>query len=377
MIKKLLKICILCIINLVICINIVYATTLPDISSNSAIIMDQESGRILYSKNINEKRPMASTTKIMTAIVAIENGDLEDVVAISKEASETEGSSIWLGENEKLTLEDLLYGLLLRSGNDAAFAIAEYVGHGDIEKFIDIMNKKAKSLEALHTSFVNPHGLDHQEHYTTAYDLAKISAYAMNNNMFKTIVSTKKKTIPWDGSEWNRSLHNTNKMLWNYEGANGIKTGYTSKAGKCLVSSASKNNMQLISVVLQSNDIWSDSKAILDYSFDTYKPYAIVKKDEYLKSIQVLNGAKEIINVYCADDIVIPLSEGEEKSVKVELSIPDQIEAPIQKEQIIGNVDVFVGDEKIDSENIYVKESIAVKAPNTIFKKLIEYWMDI
>jgi D-alanyl-D-alanine carboxypeptidase (penicillin-binding protein 5/6) len=377
MIKKNLKICILLIIILFSYNNIVYANTLPDISSDSAIVIEQKTGRILYSKNIDEKRPMASTTKIMTAIVAIENGDMGDVVKISKKASGIGGSSIWLEENEKLTLEELLYGLMLRSGNDAAYAIGEHIGNGEIQNFIDMMNKKAKELNALNTSFANPHGLDHDEHYTTAHDLAKISAFGMGNDLFKTIVSTKKKTISWSSSEWNRSLNNKNKMLWNYEGGNGIKTGYTSKAGKCLVSSAIQNDMQLISVVLHSNDIWSDSKTILDYVFNTYRPFSIVKKDEYIKSIQVINGTKEIISTYSVDNIVIPLSEGEEGSVKVQLSIPDNIEAPIQKEQLIGNLDVFVGDEKIDSTEIYVKESIAERAPNTMLKKFIRYWMDI
>ncbi|MCR1898048.1 D-alanyl-D-alanine carboxypeptidase [Irregularibacter muris] len=355
--------------------TMIYAEEI-NVTSESAIVIEQKTGRILFSKNIDEQRAMASTTKIMTAIVAIEHGNLNDKVKVSKNASGIEGSSIWLEENEELTLEELLYGLMLRSGNDAAYAIGEHIGGGDIENFIRMMNDKAKEINALNTSFANPHGLDDNNHYTTAHDLAKITAYAMNNDVFKTIVSTKKKNISWQNHQWNRALHNKNKILWNYEGGNGVKTGYTSKAGKCLVSSAYRNEMQLITVVLKSNNIWDDSTALFDYAFDTYQPYQVVSEDEYLRSIPVKDGIRERVRVYSKKEIEIPIKEIEKQKVKVKLALPKTIEAPILKEKIIGKLELYLADEKIDEAEIYVKEDIPKKNTKNFLDKIIDHWLE-
>lgn len=375
MIKKVLKINIICLMIFLYTYDMAYASS-PDIPSESAVVIDQRTDRILYAKNIDEEKAMASTTKIMTAIVAIENGDLDDIVTISENAAGIEGSSIYLEEGEQLTLEELLYGLMLRSGNDAAYAIGEHIGGGNIENFIDMMNRKAKEVNANNTHFTNPHGLDHEKHYTTARDLAKITSNAMENETFKKIVSTKKITISWPNHEWNRSLQNKNKMLWNYNGGNGVKTGYTSKAGKCLVSSALQNDMQLISVVLKANDIWKESSDILDYSFEKYNPYTIVKKDDYLRSISVENGGKDRIKTYSSKDIIIPVSEGELDELDVRIDLPRKIEAPVIKEQIIGKLEIFIHGEKIDSTDIYVKENIEHKSSKNMFKKFMYYWME-
>lgn len=357
--------------------NLAIATIPPEVTAVSAIVLDQKTGRILYSKNINEKRPMASTTKIMTAIVALENGDMNDYIKVSKKASEIGGSSIWLEENEELTLEELLYGLMLKSGNDASYAIGEHIGQGRIDKFIDMMNKKAMELDAFDTSFKNTHGLDSEDHYTTAYDLARISAYGMNKDGFRTIVSTKEKNISWSTSQWDRKLKNTNKMLWTYDGSNGIKTGFTNKAGRCLVSSAKKNDLELISVVLHSNDIWSDSKTILDYAYDNYHPLLIVKKDEFIKSIQVINGIKDHANAYCKEEIILPVNSNEKDKVKIEYCIPDKIQAPTIKEQIVGDIKVYIGDSLIVQKDVYIKESIRKKSPNIFFRKFLKYWKNV
>lgn len=374
MIKKLLKINLICIFIFILFAQVTFASEL-NVSSESAIVIEQNTGRILYSKNIDKERAMASTTKIMTAIVAIENGNLDEVVTVSENAAGIEGSSIYLEANEQLTLEELLYGLMLRSGNDAAYAIAEHIGGGDVENFIDMMNRKAKEIGANNTHFMNPHGLHHEEHYTTAYDLAKITAYAMKNETFKTMVSTKKKTISWSNHEWNRSLTNKNKMLWNYEGGNGVKTGYTTDAGKCLVSSALRNNMQLIGVVLKSNDIWKDSTTILDYVFDHYEPYKVVLKDEYLKSIPVKEGVKDRISTYCKEDIIIPIRKEEKDKIEVKINLPEQIQSPIIREQIVGKLEVYISNEKVDSTDIYVKDSIEKKNTQNMFKKFINNWV--
>ena len=194
------------------------------ISAKSAILIDSDSGRVLYEHNSYEKLPMASTTKIMTGLLACESGKLNETVKASTFASGTEGSSLWLKIGEKQTLENLTYGLMLKSGNDAAVAISEYLG-GSIDAFALLMNKKAREIGAVNTNFENPHGLDSDGHYTTAYDLALIAREAMKNENFRKIVSTKTYSIPMQGEKWDRALKNHNRLLWNYEGCNGVKTG--------------------------------------------------------------------------------------------------------------------------------------------------------
>lgn len=239
-----------------------------DLSARAAVLIDGKSGKVLFEKNKDERLPMASTTKIMTGLLACESKKMKKVVTVSPVASGTEGSSLWLEPEEKQTLENLTYGLMLRSGNDAAVAIAEYLG-GSTEAFALMMNERAKKIGVQNTGFQNPNGLDAEGHFTTAYDLALISREAMKNKKFRKIVSTKSKTIPWESSEWDRSLTNHNKMLWRYEGCNGIKTGFTKKSGRCLVTSAKRGKTELICVTLNAPDDWNDHTKMLDYGFET------------------------------------------------------------------------------------------------------------
>lgn len=239
-----------------------------DLSARAAALIDGKSGKVLFEKNKDERLPMASTTKIMTGLLACESKKMKKVVTVSPVASGTEGSSLWLEPGEKQTLENLTYGLMLRSGNDAAVAIAEYLG-GSTEAFALMMNERAKKIGVQNTGFQNPNGLDAEGHFTTAYDLALISREAMKNKKFRKIVSTKSKTIPWESSEWDRSLTNHNKMLWRYEGCNGIKTGFTKKSGRCLVTSAKRGKTELICVTLNAPDDWNDHTKMLDYGFET------------------------------------------------------------------------------------------------------------
>ena len=239
-----------------------------DLSARAAALIDGKSGKVLFEKNKDERLPMASTTKIMTGLLACESKKMKKVVTVSPVASGTEGSSLWLEPGEKQTLENLTYGLMLRSGNDAAVAIAEYLG-GSTEAFALMMNERAKKIGVQNTGFQNPNGLDAEGHFTTAYDLALISREAMKNKKFRKIVSAKNKTIPWESSEWDRSLTNHNKMLWRYEGCNGIKTGFTKKSGRCLVTSAKRGKTELICVTLNAPDDWNDHTKMLDYGFET------------------------------------------------------------------------------------------------------------
>ncbi len=287
----------------------------PEISAEAAALIDVSSGRILYGKEADKRMRIASITKIMTAIIAIEKGDLQKKVTISKQAEGVEGSSIYLKAGEQIPLEHLLYGLMLRSGNDAAVAIAEEVG-GSVEGFVYLMNEKAAYLGLQRTQFANPHGLDDDEHYSTASDFAKLSAYAMKNPTFQEIVRAQVKTVPWPGEEWHRKWYNKNKMLRIYPGADGVKTGFTKRSGRTLVSSATRNGQQLATVTLNASDDWNDSMALLNYGFRQFPQTRVVKKGEVVDSITTSEGKG--FHVVAAEDFLYPLMRKEKSKLKQE-----------------------------------------------------------
>lgn len=260
-----------------------------DLSAVSAILLDYHSGQILYSHMAHVRRPPASTTKVMTAILALELGHLSDTVIVSRRAAMTTGSSIYLEEEEELTLEELIWGLLLNSGNDAAVAIAEHIG-GSVESFVELMNRKAFSLGAMNTTFKNPHGLPKEGHLTTAYDLAIMTHYALKNVLFSHMVSTEVYHIPWPGHTWDRYLRNSNRLLATYPLADGVKTGWTKGAGRCLISSASKDHRRLISVVLNSPMMYEDSTTLLEYGFREYETLELVKTGEVFTGLKTPCG---------------------------------------------------------------------------------------
>lgn len=289
----------------------------PITRAKAAALIDVSSSRILYEQNGNERLPIASLTKIMTAIVAIEEGDLKSKVKVGKNAVGVEGSSIYLQYNEELSLEDLLYGLMLRSGNDAAMAIAEHIG-GSMEGFVYLMNRKAELLGLKNTHFMNPHGLDHRDHYASAHDLALLTAYALQNPTFRTIVSTKVKTAPLPGEKWDRKWVNKNKMLRLYPGGDGVKTGYTKIAKRCLASSATRDGRQLAAIVLNDGDDWNDSMKLLDYGFQEYQLVEIIPENYTIE--EDWNGKSYLLKVLRSS--TYPLKEGELKEIssKVEMN---------------------------------------------------------
>ena len=326
----------------------------PSISAQSALLLDKESGRVLLEYNPHIKLPMASTTKIMTALIALENGSLEDNVKIGENAVGVEGSSIYLYEDENISLEDLLYGLILRSGNDSAVAIAEYIA-GDLENFSSMMNNKAKKIGANNSNFTNPHGLPDESHYTTAYDLALITKNAMEVEEFRNI--SKAKT--WKSKrDKNNLFYNKNKTLWEYDGGDGVKTGYTIRAGRCLVTSATRNGTQLISVVLNDRNWFEDCYALMDYGFENYKSYVILDKGQYFGKIPVLEGNKNYISVISENSFFYPLKEEELEKIKIHIEVPESIKAPIEKRSTVGKVNVFFDGKLIHEENLIAKESI-------------------
>lgn len=343
--------------------------------ARSAVVMEVKSGRILYSKNMHEKLPMASTTKIMTTLLAVESGRLNEIVTVSKKASYVEGSSIYLKEGEKHSLEDLLYAVMLRSGNDAATAVAEFLG-GSVENFATMMNAKAREIGAYDTQFKNPHGLDVEGHYTTAHDLALITAYALKNKKFAEIVSTKKKTIkgPPDVN-WDRVMVNKNKMLWQFEGGDGVKTGFTKKSGRCLVSSATRNGMQLVTVVLNCGPMWEESSALLEYGFKNYAYEKLVDKENVYKIVEVRNGKEKFVPVKPAEDYYFPLKQDEKDNIRMESNVADKKNAPIYKGDNAGNLNIYVNDKLVKAVPLMYDSSIASSSPAFYLKKILREFM--
>ena len=339
----------------------------PAISAQSAVLIDAQSGRVLLEYNPHIKLPMASTTKIMTALIALENGELKDKVKIDKDAVGIEGSSIYLYENEYITLEDLLYGLMLRSGNDSAMAIAKHIG-GDLEGFVQMMNKKAREIGANNSNFTNPHGLHDDNHYSTAYDLALITREAMKIEEFKKISKTKR----WKANrDKNNLFYNKNDTLWDYEGGDGVKIGYTKRAGRCLVSSATRMDTQLISVVLNDGNWFNDCYRLMDYGFDNFDTYVIFDKGQYFNKISVENGIKDFTPIIVKDSFSYPLQEEEIERIKLYVDLPDIIKAPIKKNEPIGNVAVYLDGKLIHEEKLITRENINKLGPiNKILKKL-------
>ncbi len=329
----------------------------PAVDAGAAIVMDVKSGRILYEKNSRTRRSIASTTKIMTAILAIENGNLEDTVTISKKAAAIGGSTIGLKTGQTFTLNELLYGLMLNSGNDAAIAIAEHIG-GSVEGFADRMNAKAAELGVTDTNYITPHGLDRDGQYSSAFDLATITRYALENPVFCKIVSTHTASIPV------KHLHNTNEMLDLYPGADGVKTGYTGQAGRCLVTSATRGGMRLISVVLNCPSRAKraqSSKSVLDYAFTNYKPHTLVEEKEHVKDIPVIKGMSPNISLCASTGIEMPMSQDEINSVEKVLELPDILPAPIKKGTEVGMVKFLINGEIFGSVPVETSADIAKK----------------
>ncbi len=311
------------------------------ISARSAIVLDAASGRILFEHNSHTKRGMASTTKIMTALCALEYGNLEKTVTISNTASGVEGSSMYLAPNEKLKLVDLVYGLMLVSGNDAATAIAENVS-GSVEKFAELMNKKAMEIGVFDTSFTNPHGLSDDNHFTTAYDLAKITAYAMQNPLFCEIAATKSKSLPQVEGGFPRHLVNHNKFLSMYEGCIGVKTGFTKATGRCLVTAVEKNGLRLICVTLNDPDDWGDHKTMYDNAYSTYSPHKIKSSGELITTAPVKGGEAANIDLIVPKDIYIPVKQGEESFIEISAEPFEELTAPVSAGDILGALTVKI-----------------------------------
>ena len=349
-------------------ISIVHSAP-PKIEAQAAILMDAKTGQILYEKNSHARNAPASTTKVLTAIIAIESGHLDDEVKVSSRAANTAGSSMHLSSGQIISMRELVTGLLLRSGNDAAVAIAEHLA-GTVEDFVTLMNQKAQLLDATASHFANPHGLTAPGHYSTAFDLAWISRYALTNPIFATIVNTKETNIEWldrRGKEHDQSLRNTNKLLWLLEEADGVKTGTTNQAGPCLIASATRGNQKLIAVVLHDHSRWVDSMKLLKYGFDSFDLYEYANKNDILGSIPVEGGLSPTIDAVVSNiaSLVVPSADYEHITVSVD--IPEKINAPVYQGQKIGEIVFFVRQQAVKTVDIVSAQTVDERTNSKIF----------
>lgn len=323
----------------------------PSITADAFILMDAGSGRVLYGKAIHERRAPASTTKIMTAVLALELGDLEELVAVSPEAAYTPGSGAGLRPGERYPLRDLLEGLLLPSGNDAAVAIAQHLA-GSVEAFSALMNEKAYWLGLRDTHFVNPHGLHHPRHVTSVYDLALLTRYALKLPEFQDLV--KKVQAPMEGYDARgqpqcQVVFNTNRLLQDRPWVTGVKTGTTSAAGLCLVSSAEKEGGRLIAVVLHSDDRWSDSLRLLEWGFETFRWRTFGRAGEAVARLPVAGGRPSWVPAVLAADLTLALAPEEESSIRQVLILPSRLEAPLAAGLVIGRAEIWAGERRLFS----------------------------
>ncbi len=336
------------------------------VSAKSAIIMEQDTGRILYAKDANTKRKIASITKIMTAIIAIESGDMDQKVLITPEMVRTEGSSVYLQVGEKIKLRDLVYGLMLRSGNDAAQAIAISVG-GSIPGFVHMMNEKAAWIGMDNTSFTNPHGLDDgDKHVSTAKDMAELMRYAMNNPEFRKITGAKSHTASSSEGSWDRLWQNKNKLVTGlYEYATGGKTGFTKKAGRTLVSTAKKDQMSLVAVTIDAPNDWNDHKTMFDTVFKHYRLH-------HFASVGMLDDIDNKFyknHLFLGSNLVYPVTNSEISQLRMEYQLTEPAEAWTDKSKIpdvVGEVKLYHGETLVSSKPIYyVKKPVKDKFSKT------------
>ena len=350
----------------------------PNILSESAILIDARTGQVLYEKNAHNIMYPASTTKVMTGILTLEKGNLDEMITVDdKTPYEITGSHIALEPGEVLSLKDILYALMIDSANDAATVAAKHIG-GSVEGFAELMNEKAKEVGAKNTNFVNPHGLTHENHVTTAYDLAMIARYAMQNEAFREIVGgytysigpTNKKNVTRYLKSNNRLLYSSEKINVNgksvpikYEGATGVKTGYTIAAQNCLISAAQRDGLELIAVVLKASgrEVYVDTHSLLDYGFENFATTQLSFENEFIKSIQVDQGDRSYVTAIVKDSIHSIVPKDRVKDIVKSVTIPDKLKAPISQNQVLGKIEYKLDDEVIGTADIISTADIAQK----------------
>ena len=392
------RICLIVLLILFLFTNIVYAddiieeslpneitsvtasvTTEPEILSRHAIVVERKTGTILYEKDAYTPTAMASTTKILTAIVALENSNLQDEVVISKKAAGTGGSTLGITANSKMTMEILLYGLLLRSGNDCAVAIAEHIGK-DLEGFSNLMNEKAEEIGLTKSHFVTPHGLDSDEHYTTAYDMTILTEYALQNEIFSKIVKTKE--IDVQISNYNRHLNNTHELLGNIYGVYGVKTGFTGNAGRCLVTAVERNGLDVIIVILGADTKkirTQDTQKLINYVFENYEMidtynllYDNFELSNFSEQIKVLKSVSNCkVEIDKMENYMFPVNKNKVNKLKTSVYGLSLIESPVHKGIKVGEFRVLVDNDILYTLDIKLSADINRKTWNDYLKEIV------
>lgn len=327
------------------------------VSAASAVLIEAETGAVLYAKNADERRAMASTTKIMTAILTIEAGDLDREFTVDSYAIMVEGTSMGLKQGDRVSRRDLLYGILLPSGNDAANAAAVSVS-GSVSAFVKAMNEKAAELELRNTHFATPSGLDAQGHYTTAADLAMLTAYAMRNEVFCEIVRCQSADVEFGNPPYKRTLYNSNKMLKRYEGAIGVKTGFTDNARRCLVSAAERGGVTLIAVTLNAGDDWNDHTKMLDYGFTRVSSYTL---ETGCAARVAVAGTGETVGVY-ADKAEMALTPDRRERIERRVLLPRMVYGAVSKGQQLGSVEFYLDGRLVRSVPLYADADVAAES---------------
>ena len=341
-----------------------------DIAARACVLVDRASGRVLYAHNADELLPIASTTKVMTAMLALERSNPDDPVTTSANASGVPGTSIYLTTGETLTMHQMLLGLMLRSGNDAAVAIAEHVA-GSVDEFVAMMNARAKAIGAK-AYFTNPHGLDQGGNGASALGLAKIACEALENPDFRHLVSTKTATLPWPGNLYMRSLDNKNKLLKTFPGATGVKTGFTSRAGRCLVFSAQQDGMELVGVVLNCGTWFETGETLLNWGFNQFHPVKLLAAGEIASEIPVANGLRSYACAATKADFVVPVAETERCELKLEL--PKSLDAPVAAGQVLGWAHAVVGGKTVASIQLFSTDGVDKRDYLSMLRRLLRFW---
>lgn len=340
-----------------------------NLQSVAAVVMDYDTGRVLYTKNATEPRPMASLTKVMTSILLVENCDLEEMIEVPSEATWIGGSTVGLKKGDKVSAKALLYGMLLPSGNDCAYTVGLHIG-GSIENFANLMTMKAKSIGITDTSFANPHGLDNENHYTSAKSMALIAKYALQNPTINEIVNTKTATVSF--GSFTKTLNNTNALLRTYDKADGVKTGFTNGANRCLVASATDHDRRYIAVILgaETTEIrFREAKEILEYCFENYQITDISNYLKFYINLPVIKGSISFYERSFNDTLSIPLTKEEYDQIYVIQTMEENLVAPISAGSKIGKVKVLLKEEVLYEKEIYLEESISKKTPFDYFQE--------
>lgn len=378
--KKLISI----ILSLILCCTTVYAEGKDfQVGASGAILMDLDSGRVLWEKNSSAPLAPASTTKIMTAILALEMGKPDDKVEVSQRAARAPEVNMDLRKGEVHELQNLLYALMLQSYNDSAIAIAEHIG-GSVEGFAELMNEKAAELGAKDTEFVTPNGLDEGNHHTTAYDMALIARYALQNEEFVKLINTKNAEFTsLDDSHKHYSIVNKNRLLNEYEGALGVKTGFTGKAGHCFVGAAKRNDMTLISVVFASGwgnvgkeQKWRDTKKILNYGFENFNVHKVLDEKKEVSPINVLFSKEKQVGLEISEGYSGMFSQEELGNIKIRLNVKNEVEAPVKKGDVMGKATIELNGETLKTIDIVATEDVLRHDFRTSLFKIINNWLN-